>query len=143
MLTALGDAVVSAVNASGLLDSGEAAARRVIPKFDLEDTQTRQIQVITPGIDRTRQNRAEFRNLHLVQIGVLVQLPSKDPDDVDPQIALVEDLLNLRFDPVTDGGETAYYFDSTAAPIYDADKLEELHQFVGVVTVRFAHFQEA
>ena len=87
-------------------------------------------------------NRAEFRNTHTVQIGVLTQLASKDPVDVDPQIALLEGLLNLRFAAVTSGGETAEHLDSVATPVYDEQKLEEAHQYVGVVTVRFVQFED-
>lgn len=141
MITAIGDAIVSAINASGVLDSGEVAARSVIPRLDVEATTTLQVIVITPQIERTPQNRGQYRNNLTVQAGVIKQVSAVTKAVVDPLIAKAEGILNLRFDPVIDGSRQATFLGSVSNPLYDADRLEESHTFVSVISIAFAEFQ--
>lgn len=141
MITAIGDAVVSKINASGLLDSGETAVRKIVPRLDVDAAGTLQVLVITPTIERVRQNRTAFRNNLTVQAGVIKQVSAVTPAVVDPLIALAEGILNLTFDPVSDGGRRASFFASISEPLYDADRLEQLHTFVSVITIQFTEFQ--
>ena len=146
LITATGDAVVTAINDSGLLPSPAVAVRRIIPTLEIEVSKDLQVQVITPRIDRSRQNRSTFRNTFVLQVGVFQLLPASNDQPpaaaaVDPLITLVENLANLRFADVISGSRGASYLNTTINPLYDADRLQTEHQFASVQTLTFVEFQ--
>lgn len=141
MINEIAAHIISTINASGLLASDETAERRIIPNMDIEAAETLQVPVITPAIARERKNREDFKNTFSVQIGLVKLLGSAEAAAVEPMIDLAEAALNLRFESVTDGSRKSAWLGSTSEPLYDADRLEQSHTFVSVITVNYVEFQ--
>ncbi len=137
MITAIGDAVVTAINVAAFGGFTYTAKRLSIPKLDLEVTKALQILVITPSIERTRHNRSAFLNTSIIEVGVLQIVQKAEPLFTDPLIGLVESINQIDYEDVTFGGRNASFSKSEPKPLYDADALEQSSQFVSVTRITY------
>ena len=136
VVTDIADAVVQELNA-GTFSTPLEAKRHYRPIFDLAEMQDLHVTAVPKGLTIERLDRS--RNQHDVQVDIAVQKKCQTADnaELDPLMALVEeiaDFFRLRRLTACPG---AVWIRTENVPIYAPEHLDELRQFTSVLTLTF------
>jgi hypothetical protein len=136
LVTDIADAVVAALNAA-TFSLPLTAERHYVPRFDLADMQTLHVSVVPK--ERTDQLAARGGAQQDVAVDIAVQqkLASDDLADIDPLLALAEEIGGHFRGKRLDSFPEAIWVKTEHRPIYAPEHLEQLRQFTSVLTLTF------
>ena len=133
MITLVAQAVADALN--GHAFSMPFTAERVaLPEFELGDMQDLHVTVVPRERVASLLDRA--RNMSEIKVDVAVQkkVASVGNDEIDPLLALVQEIVNLLNRRNLPG---ATWRKTENAPVYSPEHLREMRQFTSVLTVTY------
>jgi len=136
VVTDIADAVVQELNGH-TFSQALTAVRHYRPIFDLAQMQDLHVTVVPKGLAIERLDRS--RNQHDVQVDIAVQKKCQAADnaELDPLMALVEEIADFfRLRRLTAWPE-AVWIRTENVPIYAPEHLDELRQFTSVLTLTF------
>ncbi len=134
-IIAIADAVAAALNAKEF--SLPLAARRVYTiKGELENLQDLTVLVAGQGLDIEPATRGDSQCEYRINVGVLQKLTRADNAELDPLMALMEELADycatIRLE-----SPCAFAVGVENSPVYNPDHLDTHRQFTSVLTVTF------
>ncbi len=130
------DAVVAAINASGLLapfPGALPAVRAYVPQYDLKDMGVLHVTVVPKGIVEAIESRSVVQYDPSVDVAV----QKRGGVDLDPLLDLVvaiADAFRLKRLPAY---PDAVWIRTEHLALFDPDHLANLHQFTSVLTLTF------
>lgn len=136
VITEIADAVLQDLGASGF-SQAFTAARDYLPVYELEDVKDLCVTVVPKGV--AIQSTGRNSNQHDVEIDVAVQkkLPKIDAAEIDPLLALVEEIADhFRFKRLT-GYPGAVWVRTANEPVYAQEHLDQLRVFTSILTLTF------
>ena len=136
-LVQLAEALTGVLNSppEGAFSQALRAHRTYNPEYDLKERKELVTSVVPRKRDWTRESRVEVAEE--LQIDVAVQRKLKDctPSEIDPLIALVEEIVAyFRKNPAVG---PAVFVSADANPVYSQEHLQQFRQFTAVTTLTF------
>lgn len=139
-ILAAADAVVEAINASGLLATFPGAlpaVRAYVPQYDLQDMGVLHVTVAPKGIVESIGSRSVLQYDLSVDVAVQRKAQAGDAVDLDPLLDLVVALADFfrlrRLGPYPD----AVWVSTEHLALFDPEHLTNLRQFTSVLTLTF------
>ena len=139
MIADMADKVTASLNAEDFsLDF--TAVRRYVPIFELSDLDSLQVSVIPRGREDTPLTRGTDQREVEIQVGVQKRVASLAASDVDPLVALTEEIADhLTRQHLGDSDEYRWLRTEFTA-VYSPEDLREKRVYTGVVTATYRHF---
>jgi len=132
----IAEAVVSALN-SHTFSKPFTSERSFVPKFDLKDLKTLKVVVVPRGRVLSIADRSRAQQDYAIDIGVLQKLTGTTAEQVDPMIALAEEIADFFRGKRLPGYPAAAWFKTEHSPLYDVEHLDQLRQFTSVMSVSY------
>jgi len=135
VITEIADAVVAELNA-GSFSQPFAAERHYLPVFELDDIKNLRVTVVPKGV--AIQATGRNSNQHDVEIDIAVQkkLTKTDPAEIDPLMALVEEIAD-RFRFKRFASPDAVWIRTQNEPAYAQEHLDQFRVFTSLLTLTF------
>jgi hypothetical protein len=136
LVTQVAEAVTSELTAA-TFSQPLTAVRHYLPRFELPDMQALHVSVVPREL--TVQASARGLTQYDVSVDVAVQrrVPQQQVADLDPLLALSEEIGEHFRGKRLDSFPAAVWIKTEYRPIYAAEHLEQLRQFTSVVTLTF------
>ncbi|MGE4157707.1 MAG: hypothetical protein AB7F75_01265 [Planctomycetota bacterium] len=135
-IVAIADQVVFALNAS-VLSQPLTAERRFRVEFGLDELETLRVSVVPKAVNQRAITRSKEMFDYEIDIGIQQKIPSEDNVDIEPLLALAEEILAfLRFQKLLALPDVTW-LKAEHTPIYSAEHLGELRVFTSVLTVTY------
>ena len=136
VITNVADAIAAELNAAAL-SLPLTAERHYVPSFALKEMKDLHVSVVPKGVVITKADRS--RNTHDVQLDVAVQkkFDNGTNTEIDPLIALVEEIADLFRLKRLDSYPNAHWIRTEHMPIYSREHWDEMRQFTSVLTFTF------
>lgn len=132
----IADAVADELNA-GTFGQTFVPERLYRPDFELAEMKTLHVTVVPKGLVTSALSRGQ--NLYDVSVDVAIQkkLAAEDQAEIDPLMALVEELADFfRLRRLT-AAPSAVWLKTENLPVYAMDHLEQKKLFTSVLTFTF------
>jgi len=110
------------------------AARVYRPSYDLKDVKDLTVVVAPRANEITLLNRRDDQYEVTVQIGVLKKLDDEDNAEIDPLMALVQEICEFLSRKAMG---TGLWLSTKNDPIYLAEHLHQYRQFTSVITATY------
>ena len=136
LITDIADAVAVDLNA-GSFSLPFTAVRRYVPRFNLQEMETLRVSVVPKGLTITTASRKEDQHEVRVDIGVQKKFDQGDNAELDPLMALVEEIADFFRSSRLDTTPPATCVAVENAPIYAQEHFAERRLFTSVVTLTF------
>ena len=130
------EAVVTALNA-GTFSQSVTAVRHYLPRFDLAEVKDLHVSVVPKGIEVAQATRDKGTFDYRIDVAVQKKLTSGSAAELDPLLALVEEIAESFRGKRLPGMSTAMWVKTEHAPVYAPEHLQELRQFTSVMTLTF------
>ncbi len=141
-ITDIADAVVAELNdATSPLAGLASAARGYRPAFDLEDMKDLHVTVVPRGIETAGASRGQSQADVQIDIGVQKKLASADAAEIDPLMALVQQLVFFLRARKLAAASSSLWVRTENTPIFAAEHLEQFRQFTSVLTLTYRVMQ--
>ncbi len=135
-LLKVADAVVSELNGAAL-SMAFTAARHYQPSFDLCEMKELHVSVVPKGIEVSQAGRNTGSFDYKIDIGVQRKYAEESAAELDPLMALVEEIAELfRFKRLARLPEAAW-IKTEHACVFAQEHMRELRQFTSVLTLTF------
>ncbi len=135
-ITDIADAVAAELNA-GSFGQEFTAERHYRPVFDLPEMGTLHVTVVPQGMTIETAGRGRSQHDCRIDIAVQKKFENGDADELDPLMALVEQIADhFRFKRL-EGLPDAVWVKTENAPIYAAEHMEQNRVFTSVLTLTF------
>lgn len=136
VITDIAEAVVAELNA-GTFSQTFQAERHYLPVYELEDIKDLRVTVVPKGT--AIQSAGRGSNQHDVEIDVAVQkkLTKTEPTEIDPLIALVEELADQFRLKRLASYPNAVWTRTQNEPVYAAEHLDQYRVFTSILTLTF------
>lgn len=139
----LADGVVDDLNAATLVPE-VTAERRYLPYAPSDASDLKSLAslkcIVVPKTDAPiRDNRSEFRNELVVDIGLQQKLLTIDNDKIDPLVTIVQavaDYYRFQRQPIADA-----VLQNVETVLWDPGLLREFKVYTGVVTLTFRKYR--
>lgn len=136
VITDVADAVVAELNAATFSQSF-TAKRHYQPRYELADLQTLHVTVIPSGLTTQLLGRGQSQREVAIDIAVQKKLDQEQNADVDPLMALAEEIAeHFRGRRLTDF-PNAIWSKTEHRAIYATEHLQQYRQFTSVMTLTF------
>jgi len=136
VITQIADAVAASLN-SGSFSLPFTAERHYRPVLDLPQLQALHVTVVPQGT--TIETAGRSHNQHDCRIDIAVQkkFEKEEPAELDPLMALVEEIADHFRLRRLDGFAEAAWIKTENVPIYAVEHLEQHRVFTSVLTLTF------
>ena len=135
MIADLANKVIASLNAEDFsLDF--TAVLRYVPIFDLSDMDSLQVSVIPRGREDTLLTRGSDQREVQIQVGVQKRVASIAASDVNPLVALVEEIADHLTRQHLGDDEYRWIVTEFTA-VYSPEELREKRLYTGVVTATY------
>lgn len=135
----IAEAVKDALNDAQLLSVSPfsqsfTAERKALPLFKLDDMDTLHVTVVPRELEISLETRAKDTHEVKVDVAIQQQVDSIETTDVDPLLALVQEIADYLNRKAMSG---AHWLKTENKPIYAPDHLHEKNQFTSVLTLTY------
>ena len=130
------EAVKTALNA-GAFSMPFTAERRYLPRFELEEMEELHVTVVPKGVELVQASRGRSQTDVKVDVAVQKKLEAADAAELDPLMALVEEIAEHFKARRLPGMPQAVWLKTENVPVYSQEHMQELRQFTSVVTFTF------
>jgi hypothetical protein len=135
-LIRVADAVVAALNV-GAFSMPFTAERHYQPVFDLAEMKDLHVSVVPRGREIAQAARTLATFDCKVDVAVQKKFTTGDAAELDPLMALAEELAEFFRCKRLPGLPDAAWVKTEHSPVYAQDHLQELRQFTSVMTLTF------
>jgi len=136
LVTDIVEAVKESLNV-GAFSQAFIAKRYYQPLFELPEMQELHVSVVPNGLTILGLGRAQSQVDVKVDVAVQKKLQAGDALELDPLMALVEEIADFfRFQRLP-GFPEAIWVKTENSPIYAQEHLEQLRQFTSILTFTF------
>jgi hypothetical protein len=132
----IADAVVAQLNAA-TFSQPLTAARHYVPSFELAEMNELRVTVVPRAVVVSPLDRSRLTHDAQVDVAVQKKLATGEAAEIDPLMALVEEVADHFRQRRLDSFPAAHWIRTEHKPIYAQDHWEELRQFTSVVTLTF------
>ena len=132
----IADAVVAELNA-GQFSQAFTAVRSYRPQYDLSEMTTLHVTVVPKGVEMVTVSRNSVQHDVSVDVAVQKKLETESNAEIDPLMALVEELADFFRLRRLAACPNAVWMKTENEPVYSPGHLEELRQFTSVLTLTF------
>jgi hypothetical protein len=129
-------AVVADLNAAAF-SRPVTAERAYLPRFDLGEMDDLHVTVVAAGRTLLPACRVLLQVEHRIEIAVQQRLPSENPADCDPLLALVAEIADHFAGRRLAGAPEAAWVKTEHDPLIDPTHLNELRQFTSLITLTY------
>jgi hypothetical protein len=136
VLTDIADAVVAELNA-GSFGQSFTAQRAYLPVFDLAEMKDLHVTVVPKGLATTPFGRDSSQSDYAIDIGIQKKLSGTTAADIDPLMALVEEIGRFFRQRRLASYPDAIWVRTEHPHLYAPEHLSELRQFTSVLTLTF------
>jgi len=135
-LLRIADGVVAVLNAASLSQPFQAE-RLYLPQFELPDLKVLHVTVVPKDEDTKPLSRRQAQRIYRVDVGVQKKFEKGDAAELDPLVALVEEIAALFRGKRLQAVPEAVCTVTKPDPIYSPEHMEQFRQFTSVVTLTF------
>lgn len=136
VITDLADAIVAELNASTFSQT-ITAVRQFLPQFELPEMKTLHVTVVPRGIASGIADRSRGQGDYSVDIAVQKKLSSDDNADIDPLLALVEEIADHFHARRLASYPNAAWLKTEQTVLYAPEHMVDLRQFTSVLTLTY------
>ncbi len=136
LVTEVAEAVKAGLNA-GTFSMPVAAERHYLPVFDLAEMKDLHVSVVPSGVTLSTLGRGRSQADVKVDVAVQKKLKKADAAELDPLMALVEEIAEFFKARRLAGYPGAAWVRTENQPIYAQEHLGEMRQFTSVLTFTF------
>jgi hypothetical protein len=135
-ITSIAEAVKEALNAA-TFSQPLTAERHYQPLFELKEMKDLHVSVVPGGVTTVTLGRGRAQHDYRIDVAVQKKFKKGDAAEIDPLMALVEEIADhFRFKRL-DGHPTAVWVKTENAPVYAQEHMAEMWQFTSVLTFTF------
>jgi len=138
-LTDIAQAVADELNAETWSLSFTAERKHVV-QVRLDDLSDLLVYVVPRATETKQLTRASNVTAVGIDVGVLVKLGDIENPDVDPYVALIDEIVNHFHATRLDDVVGAVCVATRPDPVYDTEKLENRRAFVSVIRMEFRFY---
>lgn len=138
----IADAVVGELNAGSFMQEF-TAVRAYRPQYELAELKDLRVTVVPAGVEETSAARTITQRDVSIDVGVQKKLTVADAEELDPLMALVEELQSFFRRRRLSGYREAICVKTANEPLYSVEHLDEFRQFTSVIRLTFRVLQEA
>ena len=136
LIADIADAVVAELNA-GSFSVPLTAERLYRPDFELPEMKDLHVSVVPGGVTTVTLGRGRAQHDYRIDVAVQKKFKKGDAVELDPLMALVEEIADhFRFKRL-DGHPAAVWVKTENAPVYAQEHMAEMRQFTSVLTFTF------
>ncbi len=132
----IADSVVAQLNAADLSQSIDAE-RLYVPNFDLEDMKELRVSVVPREVQFLPMDRSQSRYHGKIDIAVQKKFKDGDNSEIDPLVALVEEIADVFRMKRLDSLVAARCIHVENSVLYSTEHWEQLRQFTSLLTLTF------
>lgn len=136
VITDLADAIVAELNAA-TFSQPITAERHYLPQFDLPEMKTLHVTVVPRGIVSGLSDRSRGQGDYSVDVAIQKRLTSDDNADIDPLLALVEEIADHFHARRLASYPNAVWLKTEQAVLYAPEHIADLRQFTSVLTLTY------
>jgi hypothetical protein len=136
VVTTIAQAVTDELNAA-TLSQPFTAERAYRPAFQLQDMKDLHVTVVPRAIEISAFDRGRCREDVQVDIAVQKKVASEEPAELDPLMALVQEIADLLRTKRLTGAPQAIWVKTENEPVYALEHLQEMRQFTSVLTTTY------
>lgn len=136
LVTDVAEAVKESLNAA-TFSQPFTAERHYQPLFDLSEMKDLHVTVVPNAVSVHPLGRGQNRYDVKVDVAVQKKFAKGDNAELDPLIALVEEIADHFRLKRLEGFAAAMWVKTENAPVYAQEHMEQLRQFTSVVTLTF------
>jgi len=135
-LTNIAEAVKDELNGYTFSEAFEAE-RFYQPLFELPEMKVLHVTVVPRGIEMAVSSRTLVGHDYQIDVAVQKKFDTDDTIDLDPLMALVEEIADFFRLRRLAGVPTAAWVRTENSPVYSQEHMERFRQFTSVVTLTF------
>jgi hypothetical protein len=136
VVTDIAAAVVAELNAA-TFSQPVTAERSYFPQFDLPEMKTLHVTVVPKEVASGVSDRSRKQGEYSVDIAVQKKLSSDDNADIDPLVALVEEIADHFHARRLAAYPNAVWLKTEQIVLYAPDHMADLRQFTSVLTLTY------
>jgi hypothetical protein len=132
----IADSVTAQLNAADLSQPIDAE-RLYVPNFDLEDMKELRVSVVPREVQFLPMDRSQSRYHGKIDIAVQKKFKDGDNAEIDPLVALVEEIADVFRMKRLDSLVAARCIHVENSVLYSTEHWEQLRQFTSLLTLTF------
>jgi hypothetical protein len=139
VLTDIASAVETELNAApaGTFEPAFTAQRAYLPQYELKDMADLHVTVVPKGVVVQSASRAVSQYDYSIDVAVQKKLAATDPAEIDPLMALVEQIADFFRQRRLSAYPSAAWVRTEHTHLYAQEHMSDLRQFTSVLTLTF------